>query len=139
MNKIVLSGLSLGLLLGVSGAFAADEVFPEQNFEPQHQNAQAIHKAENQAKRQRISPQTFDERLGLTAEQKAKAKAIRAEGREKLKPIMKEMKELRKKADEIRTENMKEFEDILTPEQKAKLKSMKADRPKKGKLPRPEK
>lgn len=70
----------------------------------------------------------FAKELGLTEEQKAQADKIREEGREKLKPIMKEMKALREKADKMREENMKEFEKILTPEQKAKMEKMKADR-----------
>ena len=39
---------------------------------------------------------------------------------------MEQMGELRRKADELRKENMKEFEAILTPEQKARLEEMKA-------------
>ena len=36
------------------------------------------------------------------------------------------MDELRRKADELRKENMREFEAILTPEQKTRLEEMKA-------------
>lgn len=70
----------------------------------------------------------FAKELGLTEEQKAQADKIRKEGREKVKPVMEEMKALREKADQLREENMKEFEKILTPEQKAKLEQIKAER-----------
>lgn len=68
----------------------------------------------------------FAKDLGLTDEQIAKADEIRKEGREKIKPLMEQMGELRRKADELRKENMKEFEAILTPEQKTRLEEMKA-------------
>ena len=66
--------------------------------------------------------------LGLTEEQKKEADKIRESGREKMKPLMDEMKMLRGKMDQLREENMKEFENILTPEQKTKLEQMKKDR-----------
>lgn len=70
----------------------------------------------------------FAKDLGLSEEQKVEAKKIRKEGREKMKPLFKDMKELREKMDKVRESNMKEFEKILTPEQKAKLEKMKTDR-----------
>lgn len=132
MNKIILSGISLSLLLGASGAFAADPPpVPPHHYEFQkHERALPHH---------RRAPVPLEERLNLTDEQKEKAKAIREEGREKLKPIMKEMKELREKADKIRKENMKEFEDILTPEQKEILKSSRKDDFRRGVGPKGEK
>lgn len=69
----------------------------------------------------------FAKELGLSDEQKAEAKKIRKEGREKVEPLMKEMKVLREKMDKMREENMKEFEKILTPEQKAKMEQMKKE------------
>ena len=62
---------------------------------------------------------------GLTAEQQEQADKIRREGQEKIKPLMKEMKDLREKIDAERRANMEEFEKILTPEQKQKLDEMK--------------
>ena len=95
----------------------------------------------------------FEQRLGLTEEQKQKSKELRLEGRDKIKPVIEKMKSreaeiemvkksklsqqeqenklnslnadlksLRKQAHDIRVENMKSFEEILTPEQKQTLK-----------------
>lgn len=100
----------------------------------------------------------FENRLKLTDEQKAKAKAIREKGHEELQPIMEkiktkreeiravklskiapraqeekigtirgELKELNKKAHEIRMKNMKEFEAILTKKQVKELEKMKRE------------
>jgi len=68
--------------------------------------------------------------LNLTDEQQQQAKQIREEGRKEIEPLMKEMKELRKKMDAKRRANMEEFEKILTPEQKAKFEEMKKNAPK---------
>lgn len=73
----------------------------------------------------------FAKDLGLTEEQKALADKIRRDGREKMKPLMKEMKNLREKMDKLREDNMKDFEKILTPEQKDKLDKIKAEHKKK--------
>ena len=64
--------------------------------------------------------------LGLTKEQQEQAEKIRKEGREKLKPLFEEMKDIREKMDKLREDNMLEFEKILTPKQKEKLKDIKA-------------
>lgn len=75
----------------------------------------------------------FADELGLTKEQKEQAKKIREEGRKEVEPLMKEMKDVREKMDALREKNMKDFEAILTPEQKDKLEKMKADRKPEGK------
>lgn len=100
----------------------------------------------------------FEKRLGLTEEQKIKAKEIRIRGHEKMKPVMEEIKAkkqeakmvkmsriavqvqeerlavidaelkvLEKKAHDIRKSNMKEFESILTRDQRKILKQMKKE------------
>ena len=100
----------------------------------------------------------FEKRLGLTEEQKIKAKEIRIQGHEKIKPVIEqiiakkqeakmvkmsriavqvqeerlnaidaELKVLEKKVHDIRKANMKEFESILTKEQKRILKQMKKE------------
>ena len=102
--------------------------------------------------------QAFEKRLGLTEEQKIKAKELRIKGHEKIKPVIdeiiakkqeakmvkmsriavqvqeerldiidKELKVLEKKAHDIRKANMKEFESILTRQQKKILKQMKKE------------
>lgn len=70
----------------------------------------------------------MDQYLGLSDEQKVKAKEIHQQGRQKVKPLMEEMRTLREKMDSMREENMKEFEAILTPDQKVKFEKMKAER-----------
>ena len=100
----------------------------------------------------------FEQKLGLTEAQKAKAKELRIKGRERMKPVIdenkakkqeakmiklsrmavqmqeeklaeidKELKVLEKKAHEIRKQNMKDFESILTREQRKILKQMKQE------------
>lgn len=67
-------------------------------------------------------------KLNLTEEQEAKAKALREDGFKKMKPLMEEMKTLREKMDQLRKDDMKAFEEILTPEQKAEFDKIKAER-----------
>lgn len=100
----------------------------------------------------------FEKRLGLTDEQKIKARDLRIKGHEKIRPIIEEiklkkqeanmvkmsriavqaqeeklaiidaeLKVLEKKAHDIRKANMKEFESILTRDQKKILKQMKKE------------
>ena len=100
----------------------------------------------------------FERRLDLTEVQKLKARQIRQEGHEKLRPVIEqikskkqeaemirrsrmavqmqeekltvidaELKVLEKKANDIRKANMKEFESILTRQQKRTLKEMKKE------------
>lgn len=69
----------------------------------------------------------FASKLGLSEEQKEKAKELRKEGRKKMEPLMKQKKELHEKMEKIRKENMSEFEKILTDEQKQKLKELKKE------------
>ncbi len=100
----------------------------------------------------------FEQRLGLTEDQIQKSKELRLEGREKIKPVVEQikarereiqmvkqsslneqtqetklnslrsdLKTLHKQAHDIRVENMKEFENILTPDQRKTLKEMKQE------------
>lgn len=98
----------------------------------------------------------FDQKLGLTDSQKQQAKAIRMKGHEKIKPLIEqsmakrkeiraleksgddnqnekitqlktELKTLNKQIQKVRRENMKEFESILTAEQKKILQEMKQE------------
>ncbi len=131
----------------------AEEVQPTPAEKPAVQAPEDSH-----AVRRMQREAAFDKRLGLTEEQKIKAKEIRIKGHEKLKPIFdqikakkqeievvkmtriakqfqdekiakinKEIKVLQKKAHDIRKENMKEFESILTRAQKRTLKQMKKE------------
>lgn len=69
----------------------------------------------------------LNENLNLTEKQQAEVKAMREEAEMKLKPLKEQAKELRMQMEEIRDENIKKFESILTPEQKAKLEKIKAE------------
>ena len=88
-----------------------------------------IPKMEHMEKHKFPKPEVMEaklaDKLGLSTEQRAKAKTIREAGHKKVKPLMKEMKELREKMDKLRHENMEEFEKILTPEQKKKFEELK--------------
>ena len=68
------------------------------------------------------------EKLNLNEEQKEKAQEMRKAARQKMKPLLEQMKELRKKMDTLRQDNMKEFENILTPEQKEIFAKIKEER-----------
>lgn len=81
--------------------------------------------------RKRPEPEKMDKFLDLSDEQKAKAKEIREQSRKQIEPLMKEMKALREKMDKIREADMKKFEALLTPEQKAKLEARKQHHEKK--------
>ena len=103
-----------------SNAFAkaaANPVEPAQQTErmPRH----------HKEMRKRPKPEKMDKFLDLTDEQKAKAKEIREQSRKEIEPLMKEMKTIREKMDKIREADMKKFEALLTPEQKAKLEARK--------------
>ena len=96
----------------------------------------------------------FDKRLNLTEAQKAKAKKLREDGQKQMKPIMdamnakrqelkaakdanssneeirkiySDMKDLDRKAHQLRMSNMKNFEAILNQEQLAELNKMKEE------------
>ena len=116
---------------------------------PSPEQMQKIRKAHENA---------FEQKLGLTEVQKLKARELRKNGHEKIKPVMEEIRAkkqeaemirnskltveaqeekltaidkdlevLRKQASEIRKENMKDFEAILTKDQKKTLKNMKKE------------
>ena len=91
-------------------------------------NVSAKHHGEDHAKKMEMRHEKMSKELNLTAEQKTKAKEIRIEGRKEMKPLMMEMKSLRKKMDKIRAENKSEFEEILTPEQKEKFATIKKNK-----------
>ena len=93
------------------------------------------------AKRMHPDPEKMSEKLadelGLSESQREQAKAINKKGMEEVKPLMDQMRDIRKKMDELRKENMKEFESILTPEQKTKFDAFKEKMHPKHRAPRP--
>lgn len=122
MNKFLLT-TALSTVIAFS---AYSNAFAEAAANP----AEPVQQAEKMPKqhkemRKRPEPEKMDKFLDLTDEQKAKAKEIREESRKEIEPLMKEMKTLREKMDKIREADMKKFEAILTPEQKAKLEARK--------------
>ena len=113
---------------------------------------------EEMIKMKKAREAAFEQKLGLTEEQKVKAREIRLDGHKKMKPVVeqifakkqeakmvklsrisvemqeeklavidKEISELEKQANEIRKQNMKQFESILTRDQRKILKQMKKE------------
>ena len=146
MKKIVV--LSFALMMAITSAQAVDAAA---NVEKKVQE-----QVQCPMKNQREI--SFERRLNLTEVQKLKAREIRKNGHEKLKPVIdqikskkqeaemvrrsriavqmqeeklaiidKELKVLEKQANSIRKSNMKEFESILTWQQKRILKDMKKE------------
>lgn len=144
MKKIIL--LITVLMVTLTIANASESVIQPMK------NAQEISKMRAQREA------SFEKRLGLTEEQKTKAKEMRIRSHAKMKPLIeqiaakkqearmvkmsriavqvqeeklaiidKELKELEKKVHDLRKSNMKEFESILTREQKKILKQMKKE------------
>ncbi len=121
MKKLYLALLcATALTCGANMAYAQeDNTMPPP---PPHHSEQNIQKHH-----EKIENKLADD-LKLTDEQRSKAKELRKASREKIKPLIDEMKALRKKMDEIRKENMTAFEELLTPEQKETFEKIKAER-----------
>ena len=149
MKKTLLILCALCVITGSVQAAENANNLPERKNPPNHEEfvkARKAHEAE------------FEQKLGLTEEQKVQAKELRKQGFEKMKPVMtdikqkreearavklskiseqaqeeklnaidKDIQELQKKAAEIRKQNMKDFESILTKEQRTTLKQMKKE------------
>ena len=133
MKNILLSAVCASVLtlssFSVNAQEPKDIPLPPQHHEemplPHGKFAPRPHMIREKAMRHH---ERFAQELGLSEEQKAEAKKIREAGREKVGPLMEEMKQLRQKMDELRKQNMEEFEKILTPEQKTKLEQIKTDK-----------
>lgn len=149
MKKLVI--LACTLCLMSTAVFAAENNFPK----PDHKNPPS---KEEIMKIRKAREAAFEQKLGLTEAQKAKAKELRIKGHKEMKPIIdeiknkkkeaemvkmsriagwvqeerlnaldKDIKNLEKKANAIRKKNMKEFESILTKDQKKILEEMKKE------------
>ena len=148
MKKLVI--LACALCLMSTAVFAGKEFKrPDYKNPPSREEMIKMRKAREAA---------FEQKLGLTEAQKAKAKEIRQKGHKEMKPIMdkikdkrkeaemvkmsriagwvqeerlnaiyKDIRNLEKKANVIRKKNMKEFESILTKDQKKILEDMKKE------------
>ena len=112
MNKKFFTLALAALLISVSSADAAPKPGP---MEPKHPTPEMMEIK-------------LIEQLKLTPEQYNTIQERRKADQEKIKPLMEKMKELRQQMNEIRKANMKAFEEILTPEQKAEFDRIKAER-----------
>ena len=111
--------LSGGAVIGQANA--QDPAMPTEPQIGAHFDREQMHKEMSQKIAQDLS---------LTKEQQEQAKAIHEKGKKDIEPLLNEMKDLRQKMDEKRRATMEEFEQILTPEQKAKFEEMKKNAPK---------
>ena len=124
MKKLYLTLLcATALSLGASLGQAKDD----NTMPPPPQMEQGNHFKDMEKHHEKIQQKLADE-LKLTDEQRAKAKEMRKASREKMKPLIDEMKKTREKMDNLRQENMKAFEEILTPEQKETFTKIKEER-----------
>ena len=122
-KKLLLMFTATALTLSAFTASATDE----KTLPPMDNMPKLEHMERHMPPKPEVMEAKLADKLGLSAEQKEKTKIIREAGHKKVKPLMKEMKELRHKMDKLRHENMEEFEKILTPEQKNKFEELKKE------------
>ena len=130
MNKFLLTtALSTVITFSAySNAFAeaaANPAEPMQQAEKMPKPHKEMHKLPK--------PKKLDKFLNLTDEQKAKVKEIRKQSRKEIELLKKEKEAINGKMDKIHETDMKKFEEILTPEQKAKWEARKKHHEKKFK------
>ena len=151
MKKLAIMICAVCMMTSEKAIESADKKVNEgiKNAPPSKEEMMKIKKAREAA---------FEKKLGLTEEQKEKAKELRIKGHQQMKPVMeqirakkkeaemvklsriatwaqeeklavldKEIQELEKQAASIRKQNMKDFESILTRDQKKILKQMKKE------------
>lgn len=118
---------SLILLCATALTYNVATVRAENNM-PAPKTQQYEQHIENMKKHHEKMENKLADSLKLTDEQREKSKQLREESRKKIKPLMEQMKKIRKEIDAIREDNMKAFESILTPEQKAEFDKHKAER-----------
>lgn len=151
MKKLAILASALCIFATSGMAVNAAPVAPGNHQPPQMSR-------EEMMKQRKAHEAAFEQKLGLTEAQKAKAKELRIEGHKKMRPVMEEIKSkkqeaeaikrsrmairmqeeelvkidadlkvLEKKAHKIRQQNMKDFESILTKNQKKILNQMKKE------------
>ena len=148
MKKTLVS-LTAAMLIMSAGNYAYAKEPPYMHGE-KNRNTNMEQKREHMQKMQ----DEIRQRLNLTAEQQEKAKQMRMENREMMKPLMhkmhqkwqeikklkeagasqeelqakkEEIKALREQTNTIRKEHMQKFESILTPEQKTEFKKFREE------------
>ena len=119
MKKYLLATICAMTLAMSSNIYAADE---HDNTMPPPPSAEQMMKH----RRGDLQKELAD-KLNLSEEQRAAAKKIHEDGRTKMKPLMEEARALHEKMDKLRKENMAEFENILTSEQKDKMEQLKQE------------
>ena len=124
MKKLWLSAVCAAVLMtGAAQAMAQEDMLPPPlpEHEMSHPGTEpGWHGPKFDERRHERAAKLADD-LGLTAEQRAQADKIRQDGRDKMEPLIQQMDELRQKMNQVRKDNMADFEKILTPEQKAKM------------------
>ena len=169
-KKLLLSALSLMILsTSAMNCMAADVDCPEKQKSPMAFHHKMPPKHFKKMPPRKFSPEQkaqmeakkaeFEKRLNLTEEQKQTIEANKIKDREKMAPIMKEIREkqksfkaidenanltaeqkqkekqqvkaeikaLKAQADKYRQDNMKSFENVLTPQQKAEFEKIKKE------------
>jgi Spy/CpxP family protein refolding chaperone len=123
MKKTLLLAGVLSLLLTVNTSFATDVAQAEKStVRPEIKKCQECKKPPKFDKQKQ---EEFQNKLGLTDEQKAKAKQIHENGREQMKPVMEKMKA---KHDEIKAikDNAALSEEEKTAQIEQQVKELKA-------------
>lgn len=129
MKKYILLML-MGTVFVGSGVKADENIAAEkttQQIEQVEKEAKADMMRKHHRKDINKVRENFAKKLDLTEEQQEKVSAIHQKSKDEMDDIKKQMKELRQKADIIRENNKKEFEAILTDDQKKKLEKIKQE------------
>ena len=138
MNKkyLMMFAAAAILMAGVTSV-SAQPLPPVDGAPAPHHEKMEMRKAKKMPPNPEKMAEKLADELGLSEAQRTQAKEINKKGMEKVKPLMEKMREIRKQMDELRKENMKEFESILTPEQKTKFEVLKEKMNPKHRAPRP--
>lgn len=162
MKKVLILTCALMVLTPLVSQ-ANEQTTPNEGImRPRMENYRVLDKNEFEKIKQRNEMRNretaFEKKLGLTEEQKAKAKELRKKGHEEMRPLMqalkqkreevkavklsriapqaqeeklavldKEIQDLEKKINALKKKNMKDFEAILTRDQRKILKQMKKE------------
>lgn len=125
-KKLLLTSVAVIFAMSQFNAMANDNK-PIHNQTKPAQIEQKMEHGKNHLPNFEKREQKLAEELNLSDEQKEMAKKIREDGHKKAEPLMKQMKEIRTQLDNLRKENMKEFEKILTKEQLDKFEKIKEE------------
>ena len=123
------------ILAGIVAMTCSTQAFAEDCVTPDTATCPAKVETPKEMHKPKCNFQKLEDELGLTAKQKEQAKQLREKQMEAAKPIVeqlkqkeKEVQELRAQLKNLREQNKKEFEAILTDKQLKKLEQIKAER-----------